>query len=109
MKEDLIVVPTLEAFESIISDARSDLEELEVEESELKDRKELALYIVDLLDEETKKLKNKEIDFKNKVHLAAHLYLLENVLEELFEDSDEDFFFLDEEEEAEEEETDGHK
>ena len=96
MKEDLIVLPTFEAFESIISDARSDLQELEVEENELKDRKELALYIVDLLDEETAKLKNKQPSFKEKVGLAAHLYLLENVLEELFEDTDGDFFFEDE-------------
>jgi hypothetical protein len=102
MKEDLIVIPEMDVFKSLITDARKDLSELDLtDDEESTERRDLALEVIDILDEKIKNTSDlNKISFKEKIWFASHLYLLETVLEDLFED-DEDFF-LDEEEEEEE-------
>ena len=106
MKEDLIVIPEIEVFKNLVNDARNDLAEIEVAEDdqEMKDRRDLALDVIGIIDEKLQATKDLEASpFKEKIWFAAHLYLLETVLEDLFEDED-DMLFFDEEEEGEEEE-----
>lgn len=101
MKEDLIVIPEMDVFESLIADAKNDLSELNADNEELNERRDLALDIVNILEEKVKGTKNlKTVAFKEKIWFAAHLHLLETILEDLFEDDDD--FFLDSEEEEEE-------
>lgn len=106
MKEDLIIVPEIEELKNVIADARHDLSEIE-EDSEVQDSRELAEKILDIIEEKiANKSSLKGIDVKEKVWFVSHLFLLENILEDIF---DEDMFFLDdetsEEEDDEEEET----
>ena len=110
MKEDLIVIPELDVFKSLIGDAKKDLAELQVEDEEVNERRELALDVVTILDDKIKVTKSlSNVEFKEKIWFAAHLYLLETILEDLFEDDDEMFLFDDEEsEEGVEEEEKKH-
>lgn len=106
MKEDLIVIPEIDVFKTLITDARKDLSGLDLEDEELNERRELALDIVNILDEKLKVTKDLgAVVFKEKIWFAAHLYLLETILEDLFDEDDEMFFS---EEEGEEDEVD-HK
>lgn len=104
MKEDLIVIPDLDVFKSLISDAKQDLAAIEADDAELVERRDLALDIVKILDDKIAGVQSlSKIDFNEKIWFAAHLYLLETVLEDLFEDED-DMFVFDEDEEVEAEE-----
>lgn len=100
MKEDLIVIPEMDVFETLIADARSDLSELDVDNEELGERRELALDVVGIIEEKVKESKDsKKIGFKDKIWFAAHLHLLETILEDLFEEDEDLLSFEDEEEE----------
>lgn len=102
MKEDLIVIPEMDVFKTLIADARKDLAELEMEDEELAERRDLALDVVNIIDEKVKATKDlNKVDFKEKIWFASHLYLLETILEDLF-DEDDEMFFMDDEEVAEE-------
>ena len=102
-KEDLIVIPEIEEFKNLISDARKELAELELEEDEVQ-RRELAMDVIDILESKIQTVKAiGKLDIKEKIWFASHLYFLETILEDLFEPFEDDFFFEDVEEEEEEE------
>lgn len=104
MKEDLIVIPDIKEFKDLISDARSELSELELSEEE-GHRRELALDVVEILEGKLAKTSDiNKLDIKEKIWFASHLYFLETILEDLFEPFDEDMMFYEEDEVEEEEE-----
>lgn len=105
MKEDLIVIPEVEEFKTLVKEAKGELAELDLDDEETH-RRDLALDVVEILETKLATVKNmSKLEFKEKIWFASHLYFLETILEDLFEPFEDDMMFFEEEEGEEEEDA----
>lgn len=107
MTEDLIELPNLVELKEMLASAKSDIEEVEIEDSDLLKTSKLATQVISILEEKIGKEKDlNKLNPKQKIEFAAYLSFLQNLLEEFFYAIDEDEFDEDFEEDEEEFEED---
>lgn len=93
MKEDLIQLPDLNEVKELLDEARANLKEEIQEFPELAQRAELITEVIKCIEEKFMHKKDMEkANIKEKIDFAAHLTLLQNLMQDFyFIEDDEDF------------------